>query len=500
MTFLSLSYTLFLPLVVAAFWLAPTRLWRLTVLLIASLIFYGLHQPIDVPLLLAGVLSNFWLGLAIGGVPSLQVRDLLHPRRDGRRQQQRKKLLTIGVVFNILLLFGFKYIPFVLNTLGWGFQEPALFDMGGWVTRYVVAPLGLSFFAFECIAYQVDVFRGAPPAEDFIEFASYKLFFPKLLSGPIVRYQSLAGKLKNIAQQRFLNSAQLSEGLWLIACGAIKKGIVADSLAIAVNLSFNNIERAGSGDIWLATVAYGLQLYLDFSGYVDIARGSALLLGFELPMNFDFPYLSNSLGDFWRRWHMTLGAWLRNYLYFPLGGSRLGLGRTCVNLCIVMLLGGLWHGAARGYIVWGGIHGLGLACHRCAENLSQRSPLVQQFWRSPPGWLLGWGLTQATVFFSWIFFRLPDLNQSGRAIVHFFNHPADPQFVTLVYQESLGLDRSQMVWLLLGIMVIMTFNYAIEKGLRLKLNWPIKLVLAPTCLLMVWALAPEGAPFIYFNF
>ena len=500
MTFLSLSYAVFLPLVVALFWIAPTRLGRLSVLLTASLIFYGLHQPIDVPLLLAGVLINFWLGFAIGGVPSLRVKNLLHPKWDSRRQQQRKTLLILGVIFNISLLFGFKYIPFVLNTLGWALQDPTLFDTAGWVMRYIAAPLGLSFFCFECIAYLVDVFRGAPPADDFIEFASYKLFFPKLLSGPIIRYQSLASKLKTIAQQRFLNSAQLSEGLWLIACGAIKKGIVADSLAIGVNLAFNNLERAGSGDIWLATVAYGVQLYLDFSGYVDIARGSALLLGFELPINFDFPYLSNSLADFWRRWHMTLGAWLRNYLYFPLGGSRLGLGHTCLNLCIVMLLGGLWHGAAWGFVVWGGIHGLGLACHRCMEDLSQRSPRLQTFWKSPMGWLVGWTLTQLIVFFSWIFFRLPDLSQSGRAIAHLFNYPADPQFVALVYQETLGLDRSQIVLLLAGILAIMVTNYSLEKGLKLKLNWPLKLALAPTCLLAVWVFAPKGVPFIYFNF
>ena len=148
MTFLSLSYTLFLPLVVLAFWGFPNRVGRLMVLLVASLIFYGLHEPTDVPLLLAGVLINFWLGLAIGEAPRLQVKDILHPKRDGRKQQKRKKLLTIGVAFNVLLLFGFKYIPFILNTLGWGFQEPALFDMAGWVTRYVVAPLGLSFFCF----------------------------------------------------------------------------------------------------------------------------------------------------------------------------------------------------------------------------------------------------------------------------------------------------------------------------------------------------------------
>ena len=171
--------------------------------------------------------------------------------------------------------------------------------------------MGLSFFCFELIAYLVDVYRGAPAATSLLEFTAYKLFFAKLISGPITRYHHLNNQFKNL---KFPLPEQMADGLWLLGRGAIKKGIFADNLGILVDLSFSNLQRAGSGDLWLATLAYGLQLYLDFSGYVDLARGTALLLGLSLPINFDAPYFTPSIAEFWRRWHMTLGDWLRNYL------------------------------------------------------------------------------------------------------------------------------------------------------------------------------------------
>ena len=168
--------------------------------------------------------------------------------------------------------------------------------------------------------------------------------------------------------------------------------------------------------------AYGLQLYLDFSGYVDMARGSAVLLGFDLPQNFDFPYFSTSIADFWRRWHMTLGDWLRNYLYFPLGGSRQGLLRTCLNLMIIMAIAGLWHGAAWGFIVWGLLHGIALVVHRLTDALSNQVTWLKRAWQSLPGVVLAWALTQSTVFSTWIFFRLPDLKDSWLVVQRLWGH------------------------------------------------------------------------------
>jgi alginate O-acetyltransferase complex protein AlgI len=393
---------------------------------------------------------------------------------------------------------GFKYVPFLLETIGVGLQWSAAETHADWIRTNIIAPLGLSFFSFECIAYLVDVYRGAPATKSFLKFSAYKLFFPKLISGPITRFHPFAAQIQTL---KFPAASQLTEGLWLIACGAVKKLLIADHLGTVVDLIFGNAERAGSSDLWLATFAYGLQLYLDFSGYVDVARGSALLLGFDLPQNFNFPYLCTSIADFWRRWHMTLGEWIRNYLYFPLGGSRQGLGRTCLNLVIVMLITGIWHGAAWGFVVWGGLHGLAMVLHRLTDALSKRWQLLQWWWQSVPGVLLAWVLTQAMVFTTWIFFRLPDLRESGRVVQHLFGHTADVQFAQKVYVETLQTDRLHLALLLVLIMVAMTIAYFVHRSLKLQLHLSIKMLLIPICLFAAWLLAPnEAPPYIYFDF
>jgi alginate O-acetyltransferase complex protein AlgI len=295
--------------------------------------------------------------------------------------------------------------------------------------------------------------------------------------------------------------ARISEGLWLIACGAIKKGLFADHLNVLVNLSFDNIQRAGSGDLWLAIAAYGFQIYLDFSGYVDAARGSALLLGIDLPENFNFPYLTTSIADFWRRWHMTLGDWLRNYLYFPLGGSRQGMVRTCINLIVVMLIAGIWHGAAWGFIAWGGLHGVALAIHRLTDTVSRQSRWLEKLWLSPPGILVAWGLTQLMVFVSWVFFRLPNVDSAWLVIQRLWGHQADVQYAQKVYSEAIGLYPPEISMILGVVAIVMIVAFMLQRGLKLQLAWHLKLLLVPICWYLVWQLGPEaGTRFIYFDF
>ncbi|NET17017.1 MAG: MBOAT family protein, partial [Okeania sp. SIO1H6] len=432
--------------------------------------------------------------------------------RIANKQWNRRRLLLLwlGIICNILLLLSFKYIPFLLNSIGILYNIPNILETANWVDSNVIAPLGLSFFCFECLAYLIDVYRGAPSASSLLEFTSYKLFFPKLISGPITRYHYLQNQLGMIGKKntldsvkipalKFPNLEQITEGIWLIATGAVKKALIADNLGIFVELSFGNLQRAGSGDLWLATVAYGLQLYLDFTAYVDIARGSAFLMGLSLPQNFDFPYFSTSIAEFWRRWHTTLGDWLRNYLYFPLGGSRVGLFRTCLNLLIVMLIAGIWHGAAWGFIVWGVLHGLALVIHRYIEAISQHFK-VKKVWESLPGILISWLLTQSMVFGAWIFFRLPNLRDSFWVFSHWWNYDGDVQFVDKVYLEAMGLERLHLVWLICGVVVAMAINYWFHRGLKLQLNWQLKVLLVPVFLFVVWLLAPEGLPYIYFDF
>ncbi|MCT7965981.1 MBOAT family protein [Laspinema sp. D1] len=505
MTFISIVYALFLLSILGIYWTVNKQRSRLWILLIASLVFYTSLQVEYIPLLLLGTWINYRIGRAIAKTserqPNPQTWQLVSD--DWQTQfaaWERRRLIGLwgGILFNILVLAGFKYIPFIFNTLGTWFGLPAAQETATWFQQNILPPLGLSFFVFECIAYLIDVYRGSPASAQFLRFASYKLFFPKLISGPITRYHHFQRQLKTLI---FPSSHDWVEGLWLIACGAFKKGVVADRLGIFVTLSFENVQRAGSGDLWLATIAYGLQLFLDFSGYVDIARGSAILLGFNLPKNFNFPYFSTSIADFWRRWHITLGDWLRNYLYFPLGGSRVGLGRTCLNLILVMLIAGIWHGAAWGFILWGAVHGIALAVHRLTDILSKRVEGLKLLWKSIPGTLFSWFLTQTFVFLAWIPFRLPNLKEAGWVMQHFWGHTGDIQFTEKVYLESLGLQRIEVTLLLVLIWLIMTLSYAMNRGLKLQLNWPIKIALVPLCLYAVWIFAPEGGlPYIYFDF
>lgn len=500
MTLVSFAYGCFLLVTLIVYW-GLGKLWpalRQWILLGASLAFYGLLQPQFVPLLLGLTVLNFFWGRLLGRLGQRGDRQR-HLREVFRVWHWEPRYwLGLGIFLNLAVLFGFKYVAFTLRNLavlwpGLGLGQWAIATEENWL-----APIGISFFVFECIAYLVDVYRGAPATSALVEFSAYKLFFPKLLSGPITRFHAFTGQTRRTAGLLFDEGV---EGLWLIASGAVKKVLIADNLGVFVELCANNLERAGSGDLWLFILAYGLQLYFDFSGYVDLARGSALLLGINLPENFDFPYFSTSLADFWRRWHMSLGDWLRNYLYFPLGGSRRGLGRTCLNLFVVMLLAGLWHGAAWGYVIWGCLHGLGLAIHRLGDICAQRWRSLQGFWVSIPGTLVAWLVTQGFVFLTWVPFRLPTGTQASLLFQHLWQHQGDLQFAQKIYLEGLRLGRPDFVGLLIALFIGMIGAYGVQRQWQLQLNWAVKVLLIPLCFYGVWLLAPEGnVPYIYFDF
>ncbi|NMG08220.1 MBOAT family protein [Brasilonema sp. UFV-L1] len=498
MNLISILYGLFLLSVLGIYWSVAQQKLRLWTLLIASIVFYASLQLHYVPLLLVLIFFNFRLAKEIGEQTlkphfldwQLSNEEWHLAQFDWNRR--RLKLLWLGIFVNVFLLLCFKYLLPLLE-----FFFPGIISSPAESFK-VIVPLGISFFIFECIAYLVDVYRGAPASEEFVQFAAYKFFFVKLISGPITRFHSLANQFKN---HRFLTPEIVADGLWLIARGAVKKVILADHLGIFVDLCFGNLQRAGSTDLWLATVAYGFQLYLDFSGYVDIARGSALLCGLVLPENFDFPYFSTSIADFWRRWHITLGDWLRNYLYFPLGGSRQGLDRTCINLIIVMLIAGIWHGAALSFMIWGVFHGLALAVHRLTDAISDRFEDIENFWQQPLGTILAWLVTQFMVFTSWIWFRLPNLKDSSLVFQHLWGFSGDKQFAQKVYVEALNITQYQLAILLVILYIAMAGVYIFHRTLKLQFNWPIKLVFVPLCFYSVWLLAPEGSlPYIYFDF
>jgi D-alanyl-lipoteichoic acid acyltransferase DltB (MBOAT superfamily) len=382
--FNSNDFLIFFALFCAVYALAARSfLLRNILMVLASYVFYSWWDPRFTALLLFTSVLDFSVGRLLGASHSPAYRRLF---------------LITSVSLNLGVLAVFKYFNFfrdsvetLLNSLGWTFHSTA------WD---IVLPVGISFYTFQSMSYVVDVYRGLIPAQrDLLGFLGYVSFFPHLVAGPIQRGTTL---LPQFSRSLTITREDLTLGLWLTIWGMFKKVVIADNLAPLAELVYQHPSPTGPM-VLMGTVAFALQIYCDFSGYSDIATGISRLLGFRLTLNFNLPYLATSLRDFWRRWHISLSTWLRDYLYISLGGSRKGGSRTYFNLGVTMLLGGLWHGASITFVLWGLWHGLGLMLNR----------LWEQFWGDRkvfPGWP-GWLLTQAFVLYGWLLFRAASLDQ-----------------------------------------------------------------------------------------
>ena len=371
----------FLPAVVLAFAAARRHSPRAGIFVLAgaSLFFYGAWRPVYLLLLLASIAANFSLGLLME-----------NPRR-------RSIIGMLGVALNIALLCYFKYTNFILDSVNvlTGAPLPLV---------NVVLPLGISFFTFQQIAYLVDVMRGAKVERDIVSYTLFVSFFPHLIAGPLVHHAEMIPQFKRSRTSR--SAVLAARGMAIFVAGLFKKVVIADNLAQFVSPVFAHLDAGGgvtTSWAWLSTLAYTLQIYFDFSGYSDMAVGLALLFGIRLPVNFRSPYKAASIIDFWRRWHITLSRFLRDYLYIPLGGNRLGEPRRYVNLMLTMLLGGLWHGAGWNFLIWGGLHGLFLSinhlwqkAHGAAVKTSSSNHLAQA---------ASWAVTFVAVVVAWVFFR-----------------------------------------------------------------------------------------------
>jgi D-alanyl-lipoteichoic acid acyltransferase DltB (MBOAT superfamily) len=383
MSFVSFEFVALMLATLGAYHLAHRSLWLQNgIVLLASMTFYASWNVRFLGLLLVMAGANF---LAAWGMEAF-----------GR---WRKTILVTGIAGNLALLGVFKYANFFIDSL---FALLAPLGLAGGelhIVGEIVLPLGISFFTFQKIAYLVDVYRGDVPAERSpVVFLCFVLFFPQLIAGPIERASHLMPQFKTVRIVSFEGGA---EAVWLICWGLFLKIAVADSLSHAVDNAFRPDQQFGWSVI-LGTLAFGLQIYADFCGYSFMAKGLAALLGFELAWNFLRPYASLSIQEFWQRWHVTLGRWLRDYLYIPLGGNRQGKTRTEINLLLTMALGGLWHGASWSFVAWGAFHGLALVVHRRWRALDIALPK-----------LAAWLLTVVTVMAGWFLFRA----QSGVAAV-----------------------------------------------------------------------------------
>jgi len=342
--FHSPAYAVFLVVVFTAYWaMVTSRGARLALLLVASYFFYGSWNARYLLLIAASTAVDYWLAKAIAAVPRDAVR-------------KRKALLTVSVVANLTLLGVFKYYNFFRDTaaMWFGWEAPVL---------DVLLPVGISFYTFQSLSYTIDVYRGTiEPARNLREFALFVAFFPQLVAGPIVRAAEFLPQLDRRPQ---IDRSDVHEGLWRIMVGLTKKVLISDVLAVGfVDGVYASGSDAQGWLLLLGLYGYCLQIYGDFSGYSDIAIGSARLFGFSLPENFNAPYRAKSMEEFWRRWHISLSTWLRDYLYFALGGNRKGEFRTYWNLWLTMALAGLWHGAKWNIVVWGMIHGTYLVVNR----------------------------------------------------------------------------------------------------------------------------------------
>ena len=327
----------------------------------------------------------------------------------------RKRWLKASLITNLGLLGIFKYLDFIiesLNLVSLKFSSSVELDTYG-----LLLPVGISFYTFQTMSYTIDIYRRKQkPYDSFVDFACYAAFFPQLVAGPIVRSDHFR---KEIEKPLRVDSIRFRLGLTLIIYGIAKKLVIADNVAIHANAVFIEGEHlANIGLIWWATLCFGIQIYCDFSAYTDIAIGSAHLLGVRLPENFKTPYAATSPQDFWRRWHISLSTWLRDYLYIPLGGSRNGTRRMIFALMMTMLLGGLWHGASWNFVLWGFVHGLLLIVHRFGKDI----PLVSKFFKKSGkvGILISWFITQVFVFFTWLIFRIEDTSILTKSMKTFF--------------------------------------------------------------------------------
>lgn len=493
MSFTSLAFALFFPAVTVVYFVLPQH-WRWMLLLAASYYFYASWNPVYLLILLVSTAVDYCAGRAI-------------EQAGGRH---RLYFLLISLAVNLGLLFTFKYFNFLGATAE---RLGALFGLRLQLWQlHVLLPVGLSFYTFQSLSYIIDIYRGRRPAEKHIGlFATFVSFFPQLVAGPIERSQQLLPQFRETHRFEY---QRVAGGLQLMAWGFFKKMVIADSAAVLVDALYNDPAHATGLGLLLATYLFAYQIYCDFSAYSDIAKGTAQVLGFALMDNFHRPYASTSIHDFWRRWHISLSAWFRDYLYIPLGGNRVRAGHHCVNLLIVFLISGLWHGANWTFVLWGLLHGLYMVFSVLTKHLRRRLAQLSGLQRLPRiHHVFQVLLTFHLTLFAWIFFRANSQGDAlsiiakiggalGTLLVHnlFLGvHALQGMFGNIV------LDRYELLILLLAILALECIQYlqqqpALQRAFATNAIW----IRWPSYYVLIFAILIFGRydnhAFIYFQF
>ena len=500
MLFNSFGYAVFLPIIFLLHWITP-RKWRWALLLAASCFFYATWGPEYILVLLLTIVISYYAALYMERAGKQRGRSVNGKKNRGA-SPSAKTVLVLSIIFCAGLLFFFKYLNFFSENVAALLQRFSI-PMQPFTLRLAL-PIGISFYLFQTISYLVDVYKGKIPAErHFGIYAVYISFFPKVMQGPIERGESL---LPQLHKPRRFHYGQASYGMKLMAWGFFKKLVLADGLSIYVSQVYDNLPSYTGFSLMLATFFYAIQLYCDFSGYTDIALGSAGILGIRLSPNFRSPYFASSIKDFWGRWHISLSSWLRDYIYIPLGGSRVGRVRHALNIMITFLVSGLWHGASWNYVLWGGIHGA-LQIIEGFFPWNKKSSRFQTDRRLhamlcivtvPATFLL--------VCFAWIFFRAATLQDAFYVIRNMFTGIGSPYTYIHDCALQLGLTFRNLVFHCLPLIPLFLFDLASLKTdvialiskQRFFIRWPVYILL----LLVILLFSEKGVTteFIYMQF
>jgi alginate O-acetyltransferase complex protein AlgI len=452
-------------------------------LLVASYDFYMSWKPIYGILILGLTLANFLL------VPLIP------------NAKNKKFMVGLVCAVNLITLGIFKYLGFGLGS----FKDALALAHINWREPHlhIILPLGISFFVFEFIHYAVEVYRGKPLVKSFPQFALFASFFPTQIAGPIKRYQDFIPQLSIPAKFKW---EYVDDGMQMILMGLFKKVIIADNLSTVVQAGFAHPENFSAVDLWLVTYAFAFQIFFDFAGYTDIARGSAMLFGYKVPINFNLPYLAANVSDFWRRWHISLSTWLRDYLFIPLGGSRGGEWKTCRNLFITMALGGLWHGAAMHFLAWGVYQGLLLIAHKGYEKLRDKVGISAEFVQSKVYHVISVIVTFHIVCIGWVLFRADSVPIAINIIGKLCQAPAELMHFSASQLAILQI-RDPIIFpsLLLILPVLMVshvvINWLNDKKFYLSPPWAMQVAVMVALMCILTVFSPDSSPkFIYFQF